>query len=99
MDIEDAALMYEGWGDGLIYDQQISRKATMIICEVFNKTMGGKGVIKNTITFWELPGDKVVKNSLIEKYRRFREKEIQKELLQKHESLGLKNGVKKNGKR
>lgn len=98
MEIEDATLMYEGWGDGLIYEQQIERKATMIICEVFNKTMGGKGVIKNTVTFWELPGDRVVSNTLIDKLNRYREQEMQKELLKKHESLGLKNGVK-NGKR
>lgn len=99
MDIDDAALMYKGWGEGLIYEQQVARKSTMIICEVFNKTMGGKGVIKNTVTFWELPGDRVVSNSLIDKYRRFREKEMQKELMKKHESLGLNNGVKRNGKR
>lgn len=87
MDIDDAALMYEGWGDGMLYDQQMLRKVTMLISEVVNKSAGGKGVMKNATKMWPLPGDDKKKTTdLIS-------------LLKKHNELGLKNGVKKNGKR
>lgn len=88
MDIDDAALMYEGWGDEMLYEQQIARKMTMIISDVVNKTMGGKGIMKHAGKIWPLPGDDKKKtNDLVG-------------LLKKHNELGLKKGVKnKNGKR
>lgn len=88
MDTDDAALMYEGWGEEMLYQQTIARKMTMIISEVMSKTMGGKGVMKNAGKIWPLPGDEKKKTTDLVK------------LLEKHNELGLKKGVKKkNGKR
>lgn len=84
MDTEDAALMYQGWGDQMLYDQQIARKVTMIISDVVNKSMGGKGVMKNAGKIWPLPGDNSSK---------IRASDMK--LLQKFKELDLKNGVKK----
>lgn len=86
MDTDDAALMYEGWGDGMLYEQQIARKMTLIIADVVNKSMGGKGVMKNGKKIWPLPGDNDKKLANLES------------LLKKHNELNLKKGVK-NGKR
>jgi hypothetical protein len=85
MDIDDAALMYQGWGDQMLYSQQIARRVTMIISDVVNKSMGGKGVIKKSKDIWPLPGDeRKIKTSHLE-------------LLKKFKELDLKKGV--NGKR
>lgn len=85
MDIDDAALMFEGWGDHMLYGQQTFRRATLLICEVVNKSFGGKGIMKNGHKMWPLPGDDNKKTTdLIS-------------LLKKHNELGLKKG--KNGKR
>jgi hypothetical protein len=87
MSIDDAALMYQGWGDQLLYEQQLWRKVTMIISDVVNKSAGGKGVMKNGSKIWPLPGDtQKIKASHMD-------------LLKKFKDLDLKNGVKKNGKR
>lgn len=88
MDTDDAALMYQGWGEEMLYEQQIARKMTMLICEVVNKSMGGKGVMKNGAKMWPLPGDDSKKTTDLIR------------LLEKHNEFGLKNGVKKrHGKR
>jgi hypothetical protein len=81
MDIDDAALMYSGWGDEMLYGQQLARKITLLICEITNKSMGGKGIMKNSRKIWPLPGDdKKVKSSHLELLKTFKE-------------LDLKNGV------
>lgn len=87
MDTDDAALMFQGWGDQMLYDQQIARKVTMIIADVVNKSMGGKGVMKNANKIWPLPGDNSNKV-----------KASHLELLKKFKELDLKKGIK-NGKR
>lgn len=88
MDTDDAALMYQGWGDGMLYEQQVERKTVLIIADTINRTMGGKGAWKAIMKMWKLPGDDAKQTTdLIG-------------LLKKHNELGLKNGVKKrNGKR
>ena len=85
MDTDDAALMYAGWGDEMLYGQQIARKVTLIIADVVNKSMGGKGVMKAAKKIWPLPGDEhKIKASHLE-------------LLKKFKELDLKKGI--NGKR
>lgn len=81
MDIDDAALMYQGWGDELLYGQQIARKVTAIICEVVNKSMGGKGVIKQIPKMWVLPGDeggKAKESKAEDVLKKFKELDLQK---------------------
>lgn len=81
MDIDDAALMYMGWGDEMLYGQQIARKMTLIIADVVNRSAGGKGIMKNAKKIWPLPGDeKKVKSSHLDLLKQFKE-------------LDLKNGV------
>lgn len=82
MDIEDAALMYQGWGDQLLYEQDILRRMTMIIAEVTNKSFGGKGIMKNASKIWPMPGDDQKRAlDLVD-------------MLKKHNEMGLKNGLK-----
>ena len=79
MEIEDAALMYEGWLDGILYDQQIARRMTMIIGDVMNKTMGGKGIMKNASKIWPLPGDEMkIKQSHLDLLKKFKALELEK---------------------
>lgn len=83
MDTDDAALMYEGWGEEMLYQQQVARKVTMILADVVSKSMGGRGVMKNAKKIWPLPGDD--KNKAVDLFS----------LLKKHNELGLETGVKK----
>lgn len=89
MDIEDAALMYQGWGDQMLYDQQVLRKVTLLICEIINKSAGGKGIIKQTSKIWPLPGDK--EGELKNMDRKL-------DMLKKFKELDLAKGIK-HGKR
>jgi hypothetical protein len=113
MDIDDAALMYAGWGEGMLYEQQIARKMTMILGDVVNKSMGGKGVMKHAKKIWPLPGDEwKVKSSQLELLKTFKELDLKKGLaaiksnkpkinIESKEPPLVKNNKKgvKNGKR
>lgn len=84
MDIDDAALMYEGWVDEKIYEQETARRMTMIIADVTNKSFGGKGIMKKAKDIWPLPGDKkIIRADPSEMLKKFRDLDLQK---------GLKNG-------
>lgn len=86
MDIDDAALMFRGWGEQMLYEQQTFRRVTMIISDVVNKSFGGKGVMKSQNKIWPLPGDsKPVRAAHLE-------------LLKKFKEYDLKHGIK-HGKR
>lgn len=49
--------MFQGWQDDLIQQQDTARTVAMLIADVTNKSMGGKGVMKNMFSIWPLPGD------------------------------------------
>lgn len=86
MEIDDAALMYQGWAEEVLFQQQTARRMTLIIADVVNKSFGGKGIMKNGNKIWPLPGDDQKRSSdLVDK-------------LKKHNELGLNKGLK-NGKR
>lgn len=62
MSIDDAALMFKGW-----YDQQenefllsewIARKQTILLGDVINRSLGGKGADKAIKASWKHPWDK-----------------------------------------
>lgn len=91
MDIEDAALMYEGWGDEMLYQQQIARKMTMIIADTVNRTFGGKGVMKNQGKIWPLPGDtdKTIRKSHLDLLKKFKELDLAKGIKPKERKVKM----------
>lgn len=107
MDIEDAALMYEGWGDEMLYEQQIARKMTVIIADVTNRSFGGKGVSKHINKIWPLPGDsdkKPASSKMLQRLQQFKELELSKgisEIKIEEPEITIKEFPKrkKNGKR
>lgn len=88
MDIDDAALMFKGWGEEMLYEQQTLRRVTAIIADVVNKSFGGKGAWKAVMNSWRLPGDaKPIRAAHLE-------------LLKKFKEYDLKHGINKtNGRR
>lgn len=82
MEIDDAALMYQGWIEQLNFDLEWLRATTFLIAEVVNKSAGGKGVMKNMKKMMPLPGDNAEQTrNLVD-------------MLKKHNESGLKKGLK-----
>lgn len=83
MDMDDAVLMFQGWGEELMYQQQLLRKSTIIIADVTNRSFGGKGVKMKNV--WPLPGDNdsTLKNM-----------DKKMKMLQKFRELDLAKGIK-----
>lgn len=86
MEMEETLLMLEGWSEGLDYEEGVYRRMTMIISDVVNRSMGGKGVIKHAAKMWPMKGDKAPgpSKTQLETLKRFKEWELKTGILRKH---------------
>lgn len=69
---DETTAMLQGWQDDLEYQQLIARRMTIIISDVTNKTMGGKGVDKAIRSMWPLSVDRQEDSQLLQKLDRLK---------------------------
>lgn len=87
--MKDVYLIFHGRALKRRDKEVIARKQVVILAEVFNRTMGGEGVVNAVMSMWPVEGDPKPKLMTREEFR-----EHHKQVMMYHESeLARKRGA------